>query len=39
MTDEIVDRLRDELRLWQERAFLYAPYVVKQAWVVEADDD
>jgi hypothetical protein len=32
------DRLRTELRLWQERAFLYAPHVVKQAWVAEADN-
>ena len=33
------DRLRTEVRCWQERAFLYAPHVVKQAWVEEGDND
>jgi hypothetical protein len=36
---DITDRLRAELRCWQERAFLYAPHVVKQAWVEEADGE
>jgi hypothetical protein len=34
-----IERLREEVRHWHERAYLHAPHVVKQAWTAEVGND